>query len=138
MTSRYIMYDTLSITSNSGIFRHFHVLFRQFSHIVAYLEPCVTLAYSELCHIQNPEIFRTQDIFRTLSRHILAYSESCIKLAYWELCHIQNLVIFIILAYLGPEVYSQFCLYRHIQAYSGRFDNDSCNFLFLTLMLHTF
>ena len=29
----------------------------QFSN--AYLETCVTLAYSEPCHIQNPGIFRT-------------------------------------------------------------------------------
>ena len=52
--------------------RHIHVLFKTysrpiqdiFSHILAYLEPCVTLAYSKLCHIQNPGIFRNQDIFR--------------------------------------------------------------------------
>ena len=33
-----------------------------FSHIVAYLDYYVTLAYSEPCYIQNPCIFRTQDI----------------------------------------------------------------------------
>ena len=32
-----------------------------FSHFVVYLEICVTLAYSEPCHIQNNGIFRTQD-----------------------------------------------------------------------------
>ena len=26
------------------------------SHIMAYLEPYVTLSYSEPCHIQNPDI----------------------------------------------------------------------------------
>ena len=52
-----------------------------FSHIVAYLEPCETLTYSEPCHIQHPGIFKTQDILRTLSRHVLAYSERCVMLA---------------------------------------------------------
>ena len=42
---------------------------------MACLEPCVTVAYLEPCHIQNPEIFRIHDIFRTLLRHILVYSE---------------------------------------------------------------
>ena len=62
-------------------------------HIVAYWEPCVTLAYSEPCHIQNPGIFRAQDIFRTLSSQILAYSKRCVTLAYWEHWHIQNCAI---------------------------------------------
>ena len=53
-----------------------------FSHIVVYLEPYVSLAYSEPSHIQNPGIFRTQDIFRTRLRRILAYSERCVTLAY--------------------------------------------------------
>ena len=53
-----------------------------FSHIVAYLEPCVTLAYSEPCYIQNPGILRNQHIFRALSKYILAYSERCVTLAY--------------------------------------------------------
>ena len=90
---------------------------------MAYLELCVTLAYSEPCHIQNPGIFRTQYIFRTLLRHILGYSERCLTLAYcvtpvifrtmpysevWHIydppMHIQNPV------YLGT--------FRHIRAYS--------------------
>ena len=29
-----------------------------FSHVVAYLDSCVTLEYSEPCYIQNPGIFR--------------------------------------------------------------------------------
>ena len=32
---------------------------------MAYLEPCLTFAYSELCHIQNPGIFRTQSVSKT-------------------------------------------------------------------------
>ena len=105
-------------------------------HILAYVTP----AYSEPCHIQNPGIFRTEDKFRTLLRHILAYSERCVTLAYWEPCHIQNFVIFKILAYVRPEAYSKSCLYRHIQAYSGIFNNDSHNNinLFFALILHNF
>ena len=95
-----LLYDKYSepcllskIQTYSGLFTFYLRLFT-FSHIVAYLEPCVTLAYSEPCHIQNPGIFRTQDIFRTLSRHILAYSECCVTLAYWVPWHIQNVGIF--------------------------------------------
>ena len=79
-----------------------------FSQYVAYLEPCVTLAYSEPCHVQNPGIFRTQNVLKTLSRH-MAYSERCVTLAYGEPCHIQNFAIFRFLAYLGPEAYSESC-----------------------------
>ena len=127
--------------ANSDIFRHIHIHSDIFSYIVAYLEPCVILAYSEPCHIQNPGMFRTRDIVRTLSRHILAYSKCCVTLSYWELCHIQNFVIFRILAYLGLKAYSESCLYRHIQVYSGISNNDSCNhvnFIFFTLIFHTF
>ena len=112
-----------------------------FSPIVAYLEPCVTLTYSEPCHIQNSSIFRTQDIFRTQSRHILAYSECYVTLACWEPCHIQNFAIFRILAHVGPKAYSESCLYKHIQAYSGIFSNDSynnINFLFFYLFNLTY
>ena len=31
------------------------------------------------------------------------------------------------MAYLGPEAYSESCLNKHIQAYSGIFDSDSYN-----------
>ena len=71
-------------------------------------------------HIQNPTIlrilayFRIQDIFRHLSR-------LC------ELCDIENFAIFKTLAYLGSEAYSESYLYRHIQAYSGKFNNDHYN-----------
>ena len=42
------------------------------------------------------------------------------------------------MAYLGAEAYSESCLYRHIQEYSGIFDTDSynsINFPFFTLIL---
>ena len=45
-----------------------------------------------------------------------------------------------ILSYLGPEACSRSCFYKHIQAYSGIFNNDSyknLNFIFFTLILHT-
>ena len=115
---------TMFFIVNSDIFKHIHILF---SHIVAYLEPRVSLWYSEPCHIQNPGIFRTQDVFRTLSRHILEYLKHCLTLTYWEHCDIQNISIFRILTYLQPEAYRESCLYRHIQTYSGIFNNDSYN-----------
>ena len=120
------IFRTLFIIVNSDIF----------SHIVAYLEPCVTLAYSKPCHIQNLGIFITQDVFRTLSRHILIYSKRCVTLAYWDPYYIQNVALFRILAYLGPEVYSKSCLFIHIQAYSGIFNNNSKSkkTCFLTIM----
>ena len=130
MTSICVLYNTHSescllsqIQTYSGVLTSYSGIF---SHIVTYLEPCVTLAYSKPCHIQIPSVFRTQDIFRTLSRHILAYPERCITLAYWEPCHIQNFSIqnFGTFRTLGnPE----FCLYRHIHAYSGIFNDDSYN-----------
>ena len=113
-----------NIQTYSRIFMSYSEIFR---HFVAYLELCVTLEYSDPCHIQNPGIFRTQGIFRTLSRHTLAYSERFVRLAYWEPCHIQNFGIFRILAYLGPEAYSESCLFSHIQVYSDIFNNDSYN-----------
>ena len=95
VTLRYVSKQTysepclfLQIQTYSGIFMSYSNIF---SHIVAYSEPCITLAYSETCHIQNSGIFRTQDIFRTLSAHIVAYSEHCRTLTYAEPCHIQNL-----------------------------------------------
>ena len=84
---------------------------------MAYLELCVTLAYLEPCHIQNPGIFRNQDIFRSLSRHILAYSECCVMFTYWWPCHIQYFVICRSLGYLGHEICSESCSFRHIQTY---------------------
>ena len=77
------------------------------NHIASYLEPCITLAYPELCHIQNPGIFRTRDIFQALPRHVLPYSQRCVTLTYREPCHVYNFATFRIS-----------CLFRHIQAYS--------------------
>ena len=109
LTLRYVLYDKYSqlcLLSNIQTYSDIITSYSNIiSHIVAYLEPCVTLAYSDTCHIQNPGIFRTQDKFRTLLRHILTYSECYITLAYSEPCHIQNFTIFRFLAYCGPEAY---------------------------------
>ena len=47
-----------------------------------------------------------------------------------------------ILAYLGPKTYTKSSLYRHIQVYSGIFDNDSYNIIkfiyFFTVILTLF
>ena len=48
--------------------------------------------------------------------------------------------MFKILVYLGPEAL-EFCLYRHIQAYSGIFSNygsNNINFRLFTLILQIF
>ena len=84
------------IQTYSGIFRSYSDISSQ---IVAYLEHCVTLAYSQPCRIQNPGIFSTSDTCRTLPKYILVYSERRVRLAYSELCHIQK----------GPEAYSEPC-----------------------------
>ena len=114
-------------------FRHIQAYSRfikTFSHVVAYLEPCVTLVYSEPYHIQNPGIFRTYKIYSELCQGIfrtLCNARILRTMPFTGLSHIRCL------AYLGPKVYSESCFYRHIQAYSGIFDNDSynnINFLF--------
>ena len=88
-----------------------------FSHIVAYLKSCETLAYSESCHVQNAGIFKTQDILKTLPRDILAYSERCVTLVYLESYLTQNFAILRVLTYLGPEAYSEPSSFRNILAY---------------------
>ena len=57
VTSRYVLYDTysqncllLKIQAYSDILTSYSDIF---SHIVAYLETCVTLAYSKPCHIEH-------------------------------------------------------------------------------------
>ena len=48
-----------------------------FRLIQAYSAHCVTLTYSQLCHILNPSIFRARGIFKTLGNFDQAYSEPC-------------------------------------------------------------
>ena len=45
-----------------------------FSHIMAYLEPSLTLTSSEPCHEQNPGIFVTRDIFKTYIQGIFCHT----------------------------------------------------------------
>ena len=139
MTSCYVLYDTYferclvwSIQTYSGIFtscsdmQPYCGIFRNLCNSCQeYLFNILALAYSEPCHIQNPGIFRVQDI--TLWRHIPVYSRGCVTLAYWEPYHIKTFGIFRSLAYLGPDAYSESFLFRHIQPYSGTFNNNSYN-----------
>ena len=118
VTLRYVLYEKYvgpcplsQIQTYSGVFTSYSDIFSCI--VVVYLDSSVTIAFSEPSHIQNPVIFRTRVIFRTLSRNILAYSERCEMLAFWE-----PFTIFRIFAYFGPELYSEPCLFRHIQAYS--------------------
>ena len=88
------IFRTLLIIVNSDIFPGtlFTSYLDIFRYVVAYLEPCVALAYSEPEHIQNTYLepyfdpcaayLEPKILFRTLSRHILGYSERCVTLAY--------------------------------------------------------
>ena len=75
----------------------------------AYWAPCVTLAYSQPCHILSSGIFRTKGLFKTLwnvdqaysepchralFRHIQTSSQPCAKLAYAETWYTRNSRIF--------------------------------------------
>ena len=118
------------------------VYYLKLRHIQAYcgifrtLCNSCSLAFSEPYHIQNPGIFWSWDIFRTLSRHILGYSECCVTLTYGEPCHIQSFSLFRILAYLGLKTFSESCLFRHMQAYSDIFNNDSYNIKLIFFSLY--
>ena len=61
-----------AIQTNLDIFTHNMHIQGLFWHIQAYVELCVTLAYSEHCHNQNQRHIQKPAIFRTLT---LAYSE---------------------------------------------------------------
>ena len=97
MTSRNVLYGKYSEHgSKLSHIQAYRAIFTScsyiFSHIVPYLKPCVTFAYSGPSHIQNSGILRTRDISRTLSRHILECSERFVTLEYWEPYHIQNFI----------------------------------------------
>ena len=79
---------------------------------MAFLEPCVTPAYSEPCHTQNPGIFRTRDILCISQNSVKAYSD--IFRTLWNARILRTLPylelsIFRILPYFGSEVYSEIC-----------------------------
>ena len=108
-------------------------------------------SFSKLLHHRSligfwicPSLNKYSLICRVTSHYIMyeIYPETyCVTLAYWEHCYIRKFAIFRILANLGPEAYSESCLYRQIQTHSGIFNNDTynnINFLFFTLILHTF
>ena len=144
MTTRYALYDTYSercLLTEIQIFRHIYVLFR---HIQAYCGISRALCnsyifrilpYSESWHIQNPRYIQNSvkaycGIFRTL-----CYIRMLRTLSSSDLCHIQNFGIF------RTRGVFRILFIGHIQAYSDIFNNDSynnTNFLFFTLILHTF
>ena len=90
---------------------------------MACLESCLTLAYSEPCHVQDPGIFRNkeyiQNSVKTYSGIFITFRNARIlkTLPYLELWHIYNFGILMAKAYLES------CLFRHIHAYSGIFNN---------------
>ena len=57
-----------------------------FKFIQAYSAPCVTLTYSQTCHILRHGIFRTEGLLKTLWNIDQAYSEPCHRAS---LSHIQ-------------------------------------------------
>ena len=121
----------VSLIVNSDIFRHIHVLFR---HVQLYFgifrilcNSCIfkTQPYWESWHIDNTRYIQNSvkadsGIFRTLCNG-----------RYWEPFHKQNFCIF------RSQAYSESSLFRHIQVYSGTFNNDK-TFFFFSFNLHTF
>ena len=114
--------------SFSGLFDEIFIDMPQFHKLPPPLKPtsppCVTLAYSQLCHILSPSIFRTEGLLNTLSNndqaysepchkavlsHIQAYSEPCATLTYAETWHTRNPGTCITLPLLHLNVYSELC-----------------------------
>ena len=110
----------MSVIVNSDISRHIYVIFSQ---IVVYLEHCVTLAYSEPCHIQNSGIFRTQDIFRTLSRHVQAYSIMIVIitltffLSQWSYIVFNKIWFYMFFGYNAVNFYARLKIIRDLWKY---------------------
>ena len=115
----------------SWLLRHIETLSR---HIQAYSVTCVTLAYSQPCHILTPGMLRAGSLFKTLWNvdqtylepyhrilfsHIQAYSEPCTTLAYTETWYTWNLGIFRNLSYLqkfaniqSPDIFKTRYIFR--------------------------
>ena len=104
MPAYQIIFSVIKVYSH--ILRHFKGIFRL---IQAYSAPCVTITYSQPCHILHPTIFRTRGLFKALWNvdqaysepchtvlfsHIHAYSEPCAMLAYAETWYTWNHGIF--------------------------------------------
>ena len=79
MTLCYVLHQTdsefwhIQHSAFSGIFRHIQSHSALLRHIHAHSAPCVTLAYSQHCHILSVGIFRTAGLLKpceTLTRHI--------------------------------------------------------------------
>ena len=132
---------------------------RHISHFIciifgtlAHLEPETSSKACPTCkiirQIQSPGIVRTvySNILKCLfklkfiQKSATAYSGIFRTLfnAYSEPCHIQNSVKIRILAYTGPETYSESCLFRHIQAYSIMIVTITLAFFFSLSISHTY
>ena len=104
------------IQSYSVLLRHFYAywdIIKAYLLIQAYSAPCVTLAYSQPCHILSLGIFITRGLFETLRNVDQAYAEPRYRAlfshiqAYSELGHItKDLRIFKTLTYLKRNTYS--------------------------------
>ena len=122
------------------LFRYLQALLRSFWLIQAYSAPCVTLAYSQHCHIPSrwhiliwrhihnpkklwPGIFRTLPYSGQLIQALFSHNiQPCVTLAYAETWNIPNPGIFKILPWLHPNTYSELChIYRNrYRPYSRR------------------
>ena len=112
------------IQSHSASSRHIYAYSDINKASLGLLSTCVTLAYSQPCHILSSSIFRTGGLLETLwnveqaysepcHRALLciqAYSESCAMLAYAKTWHTWNPGIFRTFPWLlHPNVYSGPC-----------------------------
>ena len=127
---------------------------------MSYLEPCITLVYSEpaifkiLAYLKPKHIHNSVKAYAGTPR-TLCNASILGALPYSKLYHIQNFGIFRtwgivcvgtfshIQAYsiMEPEAYSESCLCRYIQAHWGIFnsgDYNNINFRFSSLILQTF
>ena len=68
------LFRYMDIQAYSASSRYIHTYW---GIVKAYSAPCVTLTYSQPCHILSTDIFRTGGIFKTLWNFHQAYSEPC-------------------------------------------------------------
>ena len=97
------------------------------SHIVAYLEPCVTLAYSDSWHIYNP---------RNIQNSVKAYSglfRSLCNACMWRTRHLEFWHIYDRRYIQNPVHIEKF---RNIQGYSIMTVIQTLTFFFFTWKLH--
>ena len=106
-----------------------------FRHIVAYLEPCVTLAYSEHSHILILAHLEPK-IYPELCQSISGTSKTLCNARILRTLTYFNFTIFRILGIFRPNAYSKSCLFRHIQAYSITIIIITLNFFFYLNLIY--